>query len=144
MDQVCPRCGAKYFSEERTTRNTYSKCCHQGKISLPKLSVPSNRMIALYSGTISFFLISTCCLGEFVLDLNSYGHTSTKTSFFQPTPEVFRQRQPFFKHPFNVYPQNTNFRKITIHSTKFLHLPRFHNRLQKICLLLIPAHSPGK
>eukprot|EP00112_Aurelia_sp_Birch-Aquarium-sp1_P015876 Seg3553.1 transcript_id=Seg3553.1/GoldUCD/mRNA.D3Y31 product="hypothetical protein" protein_id=Seg3553.1/GoldUCD/D3Y31 len=35
MNGTCPHCAARFFDQEMTTRNQYTKCCHQGKVRLP-------------------------------------------------------------------------------------------------------------
>eukprot|EP00112_Aurelia_sp_Birch-Aquarium-sp1_P001541 Seg11662.1 transcript_id=Seg11662.1/GoldUCD/mRNA.D3Y31 product="hypothetical protein" protein_id=Seg11662.1/GoldUCD/D3Y31 len=48
MDNTCPKCSAKFFSQEKTTRNVFTKCCNQGKTVLPALRQPSDEVISAF------------------------------------------------------------------------------------------------
>eukprot|EP00112_Aurelia_sp_Birch-Aquarium-sp1_P020718 Seg540.7 transcript_id=Seg540.7/GoldUCD/mRNA.D3Y31 product="ATP-dependent DNA helicase PIF1" protein_id=Seg540.7/GoldUCD/D3Y31 len=50
MNGSCPHCGARFFDQEKTTRNQYTKCCHQGKVRLPPIAEPSPAIRQLFSG----------------------------------------------------------------------------------------------
>ncbi len=50
MDQACEKCRAKFFPQETTTQHKYTKCCQDGKASLPPVSPPSQPIRDLYSG----------------------------------------------------------------------------------------------
>ena len=49
MANRCPHCQAKYFQEECTQR-IFTKCCFQGKISLPPIQLPSQDVVELFTG----------------------------------------------------------------------------------------------
>ena len=51
MNNRCPHCGARYFQEECTTQRIFTKCCFQGKVSLPPIQLPSQNIVELFSGT---------------------------------------------------------------------------------------------
>ena len=50
MTNRCPHCQARYFQDECTTQRVFTKCCFQGKVSLPPIQVPSQNMVQLFTG----------------------------------------------------------------------------------------------
>ncbi len=50
MNQECDKCHAKYFLQEKTTANKFTKCCHEGKVALPAITPPSQQVIELFYG----------------------------------------------------------------------------------------------
>ena len=50
MDNQCPHCAARYFQEECTTQQVFTRCCFQGKVVLPPIQLPSNNIVELFSG----------------------------------------------------------------------------------------------
>ena len=50
MNNQCPHCRARYFQEECTTQRIFTKCCFQGKVSLPPIQLPSQNILELFSG----------------------------------------------------------------------------------------------
>ena len=51
MNNRCPHCRARYFQEECTTWRISTKCCFQGKVSLPPIQLPSQNVVELFSGS---------------------------------------------------------------------------------------------
>ena len=50
MNNRCPHCAAQYFQEECTTQHIFTRCCFQGKVTLPPIRLPSNNIVELFSG----------------------------------------------------------------------------------------------
>ena len=50
MNNRCRHCRARYFQEECTTQRIFTKCCFQGKVSLPPIQLPSQNVLDLFSG----------------------------------------------------------------------------------------------
>eukprot|EP00794_Sanderia_malayensis_P002727 gene2727-biopygen2251 len=50
MTKACPHCGAKYFKEEENTRKKFNKCCMEGKVQLPAIQPPPERILPLFQG----------------------------------------------------------------------------------------------
>ena len=50
MNNRCPHCAARYFQEECTTQNVFTRCCFQGKVTLPQSQLPSNTIVELFTG----------------------------------------------------------------------------------------------
>ena len=50
MNNRCPHCAARYFQEECTTQHIFTRCCFQGKVTLPPIRLPSNNIVELFSG----------------------------------------------------------------------------------------------
>ena len=50
MNNRCPHCGARYFQEECTTQHIFTKCCFQGKVTLPPIQLPSRNILNLFAG----------------------------------------------------------------------------------------------
>eukprot|EP00794_Sanderia_malayensis_P013488 gene13488-biopygen10771 len=50
MNNTCPHCGAKYFKEELNTTHKYTKCCHDGAVTLPQIQPPPTTMMSLFLG----------------------------------------------------------------------------------------------
>ena len=50
MHNRCPHCAARYFQQECTTRGVFTKCCFQGKVTLPVIAVPPHNIVELFSG----------------------------------------------------------------------------------------------
>ena len=50
MHNRCPHCAARYFQQECTTRGVFTKCCFQGKVTLPVIAVPPHNIVVLFSG----------------------------------------------------------------------------------------------
>ena len=50
MNNRCPHCGAKYFQEECNAQHIFTRCCFQGKVTLPPLQLPSHNIVELYNG----------------------------------------------------------------------------------------------
>ncbi|KAI3922707.1 hypothetical protein MKW98_006838 [Papaver atlanticum] len=56
MNVICQHCGAMHFMEERLARSSlknpaFGSCCLQGKVKLPHLIVPPQRLKELYEGS---------------------------------------------------------------------------------------------
>ena len=49
MTDMCPHCQARYFQDETTTQRVFTKCCFQGKVSLPAIQVPSQTVVQLFT-----------------------------------------------------------------------------------------------
>ena len=50
MNNRCPHCAAKYFQEECNAQHIFTRCCFQGKATLPPNQLPSNNIVELFSG----------------------------------------------------------------------------------------------
>ena len=50
MTNKCIHCGAKFFNCERNSAGKYTTCCHEGKVKLPSISVPTALMQELFLG----------------------------------------------------------------------------------------------
>ena len=50
MNNRCTHCGARYFQEECTTQGIFTKCCFQGKVTLPATAIPPHNIVELFSG----------------------------------------------------------------------------------------------
>ena len=50
MNNRCPHCAAKYFQEECNAQHIFTRCCFQGKVTLPPSQLPSNNIVELFSG----------------------------------------------------------------------------------------------
>ena len=50
MNNRCTHCGARYFQEECTTQGISTKCCFQGKVTLPAIAIPPHNIVELFSG----------------------------------------------------------------------------------------------
>uniref|UniRef100_UPI00358F89E5 uncharacterized protein n=1 Tax=Myxine glutinosa TaxID=7769 RepID=UPI00358F89E5 len=50
MDNRCPHCAARYFQEERSAQVIFTRCCFQGKITLPPIEAPSQNITELFVG----------------------------------------------------------------------------------------------
>ncbi len=44
------KCNAKYFQQEQTTTTKFTRCCQDGKVSLPAITPPSQQIIDVFSG----------------------------------------------------------------------------------------------
>ena len=66
MNRTCDKCHAKYFQQEVTSRNLYTKCCHGGAVILPALLPPSQTLVDLFTGEtlIPFFQKTSLCSGS--------------------------------------------------------------------------------
>ena len=50
MNNRCPHCASRSFKEERTTQGVFTKCCFQGKVTLPPVQLPPQIIVDLFSG----------------------------------------------------------------------------------------------
>ena len=50
MNNTCPHCAARYFQEECTTQRVFTRCCFQGKVTLPPIQLPSDNILQLFQG----------------------------------------------------------------------------------------------
>ena len=50
MNNLCPHCAARYFQEECTTQQVFTRCCFQGKVELPPSQLPSHNIVELFNG----------------------------------------------------------------------------------------------
>ena len=50
MNNICPHCGARFFHEECTTQRIFTKCCFQGKVTLPPIQIPPANIALLFTG----------------------------------------------------------------------------------------------
>ena len=49
MTNRCPHCASRYFQEECTTQGIFTKCCFQGKVTLPPVQLPPQTIGELFS-----------------------------------------------------------------------------------------------
>ena len=50
MTNMCTHCASRYFQEECTTQGIFTKCCFQGKVTLPPGQLPPQIIVELFSG----------------------------------------------------------------------------------------------
>ena len=50
MTNMCTHCASRYFQEECTTQGIFTKCCFQGKVTLPPVQLPPQTIVELFSG----------------------------------------------------------------------------------------------
>jgi hypothetical protein len=53
MDQICPHCQARFWSQERTQAGNYTTCCSNGKVKLNPITPPTDLMNELFQGNTS-------------------------------------------------------------------------------------------
>ena len=49
MENACHHCHGKFFNGEHKANNVFTKCCFQGKVTLPPVTLPSANIIDLFS-----------------------------------------------------------------------------------------------
>ena len=50
MNNRCPYCASRYFQEEWTFQGIFTKCCFQGKVTLPPIQPPPPNIVQLFTG----------------------------------------------------------------------------------------------
>ena len=74
MKNRFPHCGARYLQEECTTQRIFTKCCFQGKVSLPQIELPSRNGMELFGG-------NTAELCHFLENILHYNATMSMASW---------------------------------------------------------------
>ena len=49
MENSCHHCCGKFFIGEQNSHNVFTKCCFQGKVTLPPIALPSANIVRLFS-----------------------------------------------------------------------------------------------
>jgi len=88
MDQICPKCGAFNFKDEKVS-DYYTICCQNGKINLPPIQEPCKIIKDLYTKNDTESL-------NFRENIRNYNNSTAFASMIAQLDPLMKKSGPYF------------------------------------------------